>query len=153
MSYVQDKSALKQLNRFSLDNSMSLVKVWTDLGGRKPVALLAKIIDKDGVILTIKYLTSGKDGIWRYEGDTYEVDDDSIADYLNTDDETKIGFKAVDDGFVQDNELSDDDYEPEEEEEEEDEDEDDETEEEEDDMVEEEFEEEDDEDEEEYVEE
>ena len=97
---------------------MSLVKVWTDLGGRTPVALLAKIIEKDGVILTIKYLTAGNDGIWRYEDDTYEVDDDSIAEYLNTDDETQIGFRVSDDGFVKDAELSDEDYEPEEEEEE-----------------------------------
>jgi hypothetical protein len=131
---------------------MSLVKVWTDLGGRTPAALLAKIIEKDGVILTIKYLTAGDDGIWRYEEDTYEVDDDSIAEYLNTDDETKIGFRVMDDGFVKEADVSDDDYEPEEEEEETDED-DDEYEEE-NSVNEEEFEEEEtDDDEEEYVEE
>ena len=50
---------------------MSLVKVWTDLGGRTPVALLAKIIEKDGVILTIKYLTAGNDG--RSEEHTSEL--------------------------------------------------------------------------------
>ena len=132
---------------------MSLVKVWTDLGGRKPVALLAKIIDKDGVILTIKYLTADKEGIWRYEDETYEVDDDSIAEYLNTDDETTIGFRPLDGGFIQETELSDGDYEPEEEEEETDE-EDDESVDESDDEMEEEFEESDDEeDEEEYVDE
>jgi hypothetical protein len=33
---------------------MALVRVWTDVGARKPVALLAKIEEKDGVILRTK---------------------------------------------------------------------------------------------------
>lgn len=102
---------------------MSLVKVWTDVGGRKPVALLAKIMEKDGVIFTIKYLTAGKDGIWRYEDDAYEIDDDSVAEYLKTDDETEIGFTKLDDGFHRD-EDSDGDYEPSENEEDDDDEED-----------------------------
>ena len=98
---------------------MSLVKVWTDIGAKKHVQLLAKIIEKDGVILVIKYLTEGKDRIWRYEDDTYEIDDSSIAEYLNTDDECNIGFIPMGDGgFVKD-EHSDEDYEPSDEEEEE----------------------------------
>ena len=100
---------------------MSLVKVWTDVGGKKPVALLAKIIERDGVILTIKYLTAGKDKIWRYETDTYEIEDESIAEYLKTDDETKIGFIASGDGFIEEDINSDDDYDPEDEESDEDE--------------------------------
>jgi hypothetical protein len=96
---------------------MSLVKVWTDVGGKKPVALLAKIVERDGVILTIRYLTAGKDKVWRYEKDTYEIEDESIAEYLNTDDETTIGFRALDDGFIQETDTEDDDYEPETEEE------------------------------------
>ena len=100
---------------------MSLVKVWTDIGAKKHVQLLAKIIEKDGVILIIKYLSEGKDHIWRYEDDTYEIDDSSIAEYLKTDDECDIGFIPMGDGgFVKD-ENSDDDYEPSDEEEEEDE--------------------------------
>jgi hypothetical protein len=95
---------------------MSLVKVWTDVGGKKPVALLAKIVERDGVILTIKYLTAGKDNIWRYETDTYEIEEESIAEYLKTDDETSIGFVSAGDGFIQED---DDDYEPDEDEEEE----------------------------------
>jgi hypothetical protein len=132
---------------------MSLVKVWTDVGGKKPNALLAKIVEKDGVIFTIKYLTADKDNIWRYEDETYDVDDDSIAEYLKTDDETTLGFRKLDDGFIQDVE-SDEDYEPEDEEEDDDED-DDEDEENEEDMNEEEYNEseEEDEDEEENVEE
>lgn len=79
----------------------SLVRVWTDVGARKPVALLAKIIEKDGVILTIRYLSeSGVDHIWRYETDTYEIDDDSVAEYLKTDSEMDLGFVQHEDGFI-----------------------------------------------------
>jgi len=91
----------------------SLVRVWTDVGARKPVPLLAKVVEKDGIILVIRYLSENKeDGIWRYEDETYEVEDcpESIAEYLKTDDEENIGFKLVDDGFVK--MESDDDYVP-----------------------------------------
>lgn len=76
----------------------SLVRVWTDVGARKPVALLAKIIEKDGVILTIRYLSESDDHIWRYETDTYEIDDDSVAEYLKTESELELGFVAHEDG-------------------------------------------------------
>ena len=79
---------------------MSLVRVWTDVGARKPVALLAKIVEKDGVIYTIRYLSECEDKIWRYEEDTYEIDDDSIAEYLKTNNEDDIGFALAGDGFV-----------------------------------------------------
>lgn len=79
---------------------MSLVRVWTDVGARKPVALLAKIVEKDGIIFTIRYLSECGDKIWRYEEDTYEIDDDSIAEHLNTDHEDEIGFAPAEDGFV-----------------------------------------------------
>ena len=89
----------------------SLVRVWTDVGARKPAALLAKIIEKDGVILTIRYLTeSSVNHIWRYEDDTYEIDDDSVAEYLNTDSELELGFVQREDGFVRVD--SDEDYVP-----------------------------------------
>lgn len=110
---------------------MSLVRVWTDVGARKPAALLAKIIEKDGVILTIRYLTESDDHIWRYEEDTYEIDDDSIAEYLKTDREEDLGFAVHEDGFIKVD--ADDDYVPSEEEEETDEDEDEDTDEDEDD--------------------
>jgi hypothetical protein len=87
-----------------------LVRVWTDVGARKPVALLAKIIEKDGVILTIRYLSESADHIWRYETDTYEIDDDSIAEYLKTEKEDDIGFVAHEDGFLK--VESDEDYVP-----------------------------------------
>jgi phosphopantothenoylcysteine synthetase/decarboxylase len=96
-----------------MTSSGSLVRVWTDVGARKPVPLLAKIVEKDGIILVIRYLSENKiDGIWRYEDETYEVEDcpESIAEYLKTDNEENIGFKIVDDGFVK--MESDDDYVP-----------------------------------------
>ncbi len=98
----------------------SLIRVWTDVGARKPVPLLAKVIEKDGIILVIRYLSENKDdGIWRYEDDTYEVEDcpESIAEYFKTNNEENIGFKIVDDGFIKTE--SDDDYVPDSEEEDE----------------------------------
>ena len=89
---------------------MDLVRVWTDVGARKPVALLAKIVERDGVIFTIRYLTESDDKIWRYEEDTYDIDDDSIAEHLGTGSEEDIGFRPVEDGFVKMD--SDDDYVP-----------------------------------------
>jgi len=95
---------------------MALVRVWTDVGARKPVPLLAKIVEKDGVIFTIRYLSESDDKIWRYEEDTYEVDDESIAEYLKTSDECDIGFAPLEDGFIK--VESDDDYVPSDEEDE-----------------------------------
>jgi hypothetical protein len=88
----------------------SLVRVWTDVGSRKPVPLLARIVEQNGVIFTIRYLSESDDKIWRYEEDTYEIDNDSIAEYLKTDDEHDIGFAPFDDGFMKIE--SDDDYVP-----------------------------------------
>jgi hypothetical protein len=92
----------------------SLVRVWTDVGARKPAALLARIIEKDGVILTIRYLSESDDHIWRYETDTYEIDDDAIAEYLKSDSEMDIGFVVHEDGFIK--VETDEDYVPSEEE-------------------------------------
>jgi len=88
----------------------SLVRVWTDVGSRKPVPLLAKIVEENGVIFTIRYLSESDDKIWRYEEDTYEVDDESIAEYLKTSDECDVGFVPLDDGFIK--VESDEDYVP-----------------------------------------
>ena len=103
---------------------MALVRVWTDVGTRKPVPLLAKIEEQDGVIYTIRYLSEGSDGIWRYEEDTYDIDDESIAERLKTSNEEEAGFRIKEDGFVK--EDTDDDYVPESEPETEDDDEEDE---------------------------
>ena len=91
---------------------MTLVRVWTDVGTRKPVPLLARIEEKDGVIFTIRYLSETSKGIWSWEDDTYEIDDDSIAEYLKTDLLEDIGFRSFGDegSFIKCE--SDDDYIP-----------------------------------------
>ena len=95
---------------------MALVRVWTDVGARKPVPLLAKIVEKDGVIFTIRYFSESDDKIWRYEEDEYEIDDESIAEYLNTENEEDAGFVIHGDGFIKSE--TDEDYIPSDEEEE-----------------------------------
>lgn len=82
----------------SVDRQNELVRVWTDVGARKPVPLLAKIEEVDGVIFTIRYLSETDDRVWRYEEDTYEIDDDSVAEYLNTTRPEDIGFASTPDG-------------------------------------------------------
>ena len=83
-----------------------MIKVWTDIGERKPVLLLAKIEKQKGPLFIIRYLTESDDKIWRYEDETYEIDEDSIHEDLSTDLETDIGFKRVADGFIQDGDES-----------------------------------------------
>jgi hypothetical protein len=92
---------------------MALVRVWTDVGARKPVALLAKIEEKDGVILTIRYLSETAKGVWVWEDDTYDIDDDSIAEDLKTDVIEDLGFRAFGDEGAYMKCESDDDYIPE----------------------------------------
>jgi hypothetical protein len=81
---------------------MSLVRVWTNVGQKKPKALLAKIFSSaEGPVYTIRYLSADSDEddrgrlIHKYEDETYEVDDDSVAEWLGVDDETDIGFTRV----------------------------------------------------------
>jgi len=92
---------------------MSLVRVWTDVGEKKPKALLAKIFKKSGRVFTIRYLSAVPENvkIFKYEDDEYEVDDESISEWLDTDLETDLGFEAQDDGSYIKIE-SDPDYEP-----------------------------------------
>jgi hypothetical protein len=110
-----------------------IVRVWTDIGTGKNVSLVARIIDTKGAIFTIQYLSPTEDKdkhgctIYRYEEETYEIDDDSITHYLDTDDETEVGFKQTDcGGWIRVDEESDDDYVPSEDEEDDEEDEEDE---------------------------
>ena len=102
---------------------MSLVRVWTDIGTGKNVSLVARIIESDGTNFTIQFLSPTEDKdkhgctIYKYEDETYVIDDDSITHYLNTEDETEIGFKQVNTGeWIRTDEESDDDYVPSEEE-------------------------------------
>jgi len=109
---------------------MSLVKVWTDVGKSKPVALIAKIVDSAPPNYTIQYLSKTEEeyrgcAVWKYEDELYEIDDDSITEWLGTDDELDMGYKFLPHdtkAFVYYD--SDNDYEPSEGEDDEDEDDD-----------------------------
>jgi hypothetical protein len=92
---------------------MSLVRVWTDVGEKKPKALLAKIFKKSAGNFTIRYLSALPENakVFKYEDDEYDVDDESISEWLDTDLETDLGFEAQDDGSYIKVE-SDPDYEP-----------------------------------------
>jgi hypothetical protein len=94
---------------------MSLVRVWTDVGQKKPKALLAKIFKKRAGSYTIRYLSalsSENAKVFKYEDDEYEVDDESISEWLETDLEADLGFEPQDDGTWAKVD-SDSDYEPE----------------------------------------
>lgn len=93
---------------------MSLVRVWTDVGQKKPKALLAKIFKRVGGVYTIRYLSALPENakVFKYEDDEYEVDDESISEWLETDQETDLGYEAQDDGTWA-RVDSDSDYEPE----------------------------------------
>jgi hypothetical protein len=84
---------------------MSLVRVWTDVGQKNPKALLAKITSSsEGPVYTIRYLTADDEEddrgriVYRYEPDTFEVEEEMIAEWLDLDDETDIGFTRVGEG-------------------------------------------------------
>jgi hypothetical protein len=84
---------------------MSLVRVWTNVGQKKPKALLAKIFSSaEGPVYTIRYLSADSEEdehgrlVHRYEDETYEVDDDSVAEWLGLDDEVDLGFTRIEEG-------------------------------------------------------
>ena len=86
----------------TVHTQMSLVRVWTDTGNNKPSALLAKIVEHKTPVYVIRYLSRTDEEhkgctIWRYEDETYEIDDDSISEWLETDDELEVGFKSIGD--------------------------------------------------------
>jgi hypothetical protein len=92
-----------------------LVRVWTDIGQKKPRPLLARIINTKSKLYTIQYLSPTEDRLkgktlYRYEDETYEVDDDSIYEYLSLSTEFDMGFVEVDGGYVKDD--SDEEYVP-----------------------------------------
>jgi hypothetical protein len=101
---------------------MKLVRVWTDVGSEKNVSLVARIIETNGPIFTIQFLspteTKDKHGctIYRYEDETYQIDDDSITHYLDTSDEGDVGFVTIGEGeWIRTGDESDEDYIPSEE--------------------------------------
>jgi hypothetical protein len=110
---------------------MKLVRVWTDVGSEKNVSLVARIIETNGPLFTIQFLspteTKDKHGctIYRYEDETYQIDDDSITHYLDTSDEGDVGFVTIGEGeWIRTSDESDEDYIPSEEDSDDDEDDD-----------------------------
>jgi hypothetical protein len=104
---------------YTVSPVMNLVRVWTDVGSDKNVSLIARIIETNGPIFTIQFLspTENKDKhgctIYKYEDETYQIDDDSITHYLDTNDEGDIGFVSVGDGeWIRTGDESDEDYVP-----------------------------------------
>lgn len=92
-----------------------LVRVWTDIGQKKPRPLLARIINTKSKLYTIQYLSPTEDRLkgktlYRYEDETYEIDDDSIYEYLSLSTEFDMGFVEVEGGYVKDD--SDEEYVP-----------------------------------------
>jgi hypothetical protein len=111
---------------------MSLIRVWTDVGSDKNVSLVARIVETNGPIFTIQFLspTENKDKhgctIYKYEDEMYQIDDDSVTHYLDTYDEGDIGFVSAGEGeWIRVGDDSDEDYIPSEEETDEEEDEED----------------------------
>lgn len=97
---------------------MTIVRVYTDVGGVKPVHLLAKIFETHGNVMRVRYLSKTderKNGkpVYRYEDEMYDIGDESVSQYMETSDEEDIGYKKIDDGgFIL--EESDSDYDPDE---------------------------------------
>ena len=84
---------------------MSLVRVWTNVGQKKPKALLAKIFSSaEGPEYSIRYLSSVSEEddkgrtIFRYEDDILSVVDESICEWLGTDEEIDVGYAPVGEG-------------------------------------------------------
>lgn len=95
------------------------VHVYTDIGKSRPVILKAKVIQKSGNNYTIKYLSptceryNGKT-LFKYESETYTIDEESITEYIDDDDEECIGYTKgpSHDVFVEHSDLSDPEYDP-----------------------------------------
>lgn len=98
---------------------MSLVRVFTETSEGVFESLPAKIISTKDDVFTIQYLspTENRDThnrkIYKYESETYEITDESISEYLDSDMEIDFGFKQISpDEFVKYETDSDDDYVP-----------------------------------------
>lgn len=98
---------------------MSLIRVYTEISDGVFESLPAKIISTNEGVFTVTYLspTENRDDhnrrIYKYEIETYEITDESISEYLDSDMELDFGFKQISaDEFVKYDSDSDDDYIP-----------------------------------------
>lgn len=97
---------------------MSLIKVWTELDD-KYVALPAKVVSSHGTKYKIKYLSvsekrdSHNRKIYSYEDEIYDITNESITEFTNSDMEIDLGFKQITENeFIKYDSDSDDDYIP-----------------------------------------
>ena len=101
---------------------MSLIRVLVDAGLEKHVYLIARIVRTQGTVFTIQFLsptdehTKHDQTIYKYEDETYDIEDDSISHYYDTSNESDIGYKQVDVGAWVKFDDIDEDYSPSEEE-------------------------------------
>lgn len=77
-----------------------MLRVWTDVGAKKPIALLARIVSEKGKKIKIVYLSEGEDGLYSYEKDIYEIENSSIASRLGDRTEQDLGYKPVEGGWL-----------------------------------------------------
>lgn len=84
---------------------MKFLRVYTDVGKNKPVILFAKVVREHGNTYDIRYfspvqkLPSGQ-SIFNYESVVYTIDDESIVERIQGDDERVIGYEKMDNGWV-----------------------------------------------------
>lgn len=87
------------------------VNVYTDIGKSKPVILTAKVIQREGQNFKIKYLSptgekyNGKT-LYQYEDQVYTVDEESITECKDENDEECVGYKRVEFGFIEESDES-----------------------------------------------
>lgn len=94
---------------------MKFLRVYTDTGAPRPVILYAKIVNENEKTYDIQYFSPMKkvngQTIYNYESLIYTIDDESIVESLQGEDERCIGYQKTQDGWVRLDE-NDPDYEP-----------------------------------------
>jgi len=79
--------------------------VWTELPTGRYATLVAKIAEHSGDSMKIQYLSptiTRRNGqvVYNYEDVMYDITDESVTEYMDDMDETDLGYKRVDEGFV-----------------------------------------------------
>lgn len=80
-----------------------IVRVYTDNGSKRPVKLLATVVEERDGIYHIKYLSPTDDTfqgkkIFKFEDEIYDIDDTSITDFMDE----LPGFIQIDQGYIKD---------------------------------------------------
>jgi len=93
------------------------VNVYTDIGKSRPVILTAKVVEREGQNFKIQYLCPSGDKyngkpLYQYEDIVYTVDEESITECHDENDEECIGYKKVEFGFIEESSDSSSEYQP-----------------------------------------